>query len=125
MPETTKIRKIERKQEPMSHTEIFRIVHEFVERLLDNGVAAKMGYMTIASLAAILEVRGVIVEIMITDMGEDTHYWLKLPDGRALDPIPPPYLGPPRTYHLLSEPKLATGEYFDPVTGELYEPADQ
>jgi hypothetical protein len=118
MPEITKI---ERKQKPLRDEDLCRIVHEFRRRLQERGIST-LGIMPLASLLAILESHGVAAELMVADMGDD-HYWLKLPDGRALDVFPPLYLGPPRAYHLQSEPSLPTGEHYHPITGELYEPA--
>lgn len=117
----TKITKVERKPKPLRDEELVRLVHEFRYRLRQNGVST-LGMMTLASLMAILESHGVEAELMIADMGDD-HYWLRLPDGRALDVFPPLYIGPPREYHLQSEPSLPTGEHYDPTTGEIYEPA--
>jgi hypothetical protein len=121
MPKT-KLTKIERKSKPLRDEELCRLVHEFRYRLRQNGVST-LGIIPLASLLAILESHGVEAELMIADMGDD-HFWLRLPDGRALDVFPPLYLGPPRTYHLQSDPTLPTGEHYDPATGELYEPVE-
>lgn len=121
MPET-KFTKTERKPEALRDEDLCRIVHTFRKRLRENGIST-LGIMPMASLMAILEMHGVTAELMIADMGDD-HYWLKLADGRALDVFPPLYLGPLRAYHLQSAPTLPTGEHYDPVTGELYEPAE-
>lgn len=111
MPTSTKI---ERKPKPLRDEELCRLVHEFRNRLRENG-RSTIGTLPMASLMAILETHGVTTEFMVTD---DGHYWLKMPDGRALDVFPPLYLGPLRPHHLQS---LPTGEKYDPVTGELYE----
>lgn len=112
--------KIERKPKPLRDEELIAIVHDFRNRLRESG-RSTMGIMPLASLLAILEMHGVTAEIMITDMGSGDHYWLKLPDGRALDVFPPLYLGAPLAYHFQA---LPTGEHYDPMTGEIRDPAE-
>lgn len=65
-------------------------------------------------LASLLNISGVKCEAVESDLGECNHVWIRLADGRALDPtgdqfnlvnsekMPPVYLGPPLKIHALA-----------------------
>jgi hypothetical protein len=68
-------------------------------------------FIVCAPLYCLLGCFGVACEMVETDLGWINHYWLRLADGRALDPtadqfnvldgakMPPVYLGVPTKYH--------------------------
>jgi hypothetical protein len=85
---------------------------EFREDILDGGESWMRCFMVCAPLAPLLRMSGVAVELVESDLGDTNHVWLRLPDGRALDPtadqfegldLPPVYLGPPLRIHAANE----------------------
>lgn len=82
---------------------------EFRRGLIGRHSSVAMCCMICAPLASILSLEGVEAEIVETDLSDKdfkvkNHLWLRLSDGRALDPtadqfdlgLPPVYLGEPR-----------------------------
>ena len=63
-------------------------------------------------LGPLLNLHGVSCEVVESDLGEGNHIWIRLEDGRVLDPTidqfnylfaeswPEVYLGPPTKYHV-------------------------
>jgi hypothetical protein len=100
----------------MTDEELVAFVTEFREGILDGDSPKWMCFAVCAPLATLLGLYGVNVEIIESDLGEFNHVWMRLPDGRALDPtadqfnnyefmdcgfpeMPPVYLGPPAAMH--------------------------
>lgn len=95
----------------MTDAELIEFAQEFREGILDgrpsNGACAAVCW----PLGSLLNMHGVECEYVETDLGAMNHVWLKLSDGRALDPtldqfnhlfsetFPPVYLGRPTKYH--------------------------
>lgn len=96
----------------MTDEELVKFADAFREGILDGGPS----YMTCARvcrpLETLLVLSGVKCEAVESDLGEFNHVWLKLEDGRVLDPTidrfnylfaenwPRVYLGPPTKYHV-------------------------
>ena len=95
----------------MTDEELVEFVTEFRDGILNGRPSKWMCFMVCAPLASLLRLSGVTVEVVESDLGECNHVWLRLPDGRALDPtadqfneygfapMPPVYLGPPQSMH--------------------------
>lgn len=96
----------------MTDEELVHIATDFREGMLDGEPSAMMCAMVCWPLAGLLACYGVEAEAVEGDLGHINHIWLKLPDGRALDPtadqfndmfpkmnLPPVYLGPPLEIH--------------------------
>lgn len=96
----------------MTDKQLVEFATEFREGILDGRSSAWMCAAVCWPLATLLEMHGVKTETVTTDLGEMEHVWLRLADGRALDPtadqfneygfqppMPPVYLGPPTKYH--------------------------
>ncbi|HEU4345779.1 MAG TPA: hypothetical protein VFU31_29875 [Candidatus Binatia bacterium] len=93
--------------------EIKQIALEFRRGLLgDEGSPLGMCYAVSAPLTGLLSFYGVPCELIQTDHSENldsewhAHYWIRLEDGRALDPTfdqfragEPVYLGEPTEFH--------------------------
>ena len=100
----------------MNDEELVTFANEFREGILDGGASALMCFAVCAPLATLLSMHGVECNVAKTDLGWIEHFWLRLPDGRALDPtadqfnnsgygpFPPVYLGAPTTIHQASGP---------------------
>jgi hypothetical protein len=95
--------------------ELMQIVTEFREGILHGRPSDFMCAMVCWPLASYLDMVGFDTETVESDLGEMNHFWLLLPDGRALDPtadqfnrlfpdmaLPPVYLGPPLAIHARS-----------------------
>jgi hypothetical protein len=98
---------------------------DFASELRDGILEGRPSNMACAMvcwpLGSLLSMYGVECEYVETDLGDLNHIWLKLKDGRALDPtldqfnylfaeqFPKVYLGPPTKYHGAS-PSTFTGE---------------
>lgn len=92
--------------------ELVQIASEFREGILDGRPSFMMCAAVSWPLAAYLRaIHGVECETVETDVGECNHFWIKLSDGRALDPTldqfnrwfpwmnyPPVYVGPLAEY---------------------------
>jgi len=96
----------------LSDAKLIRIATEFREGFLDGRSSNWMCAMVCWPLAGLLRVYGIESEAVETDLGEMNHIWLRLSDGRALDPtadqfnrlfpdrnLPPVYLGKPLDIH--------------------------
>lgn len=98
-------------QDGMTDADLIEFATEFREGILDGAPSWMMCFAISAPLAALLELNGVRAELCEGDLGEFNHVWLRLADGRVLDPtadqfndfgfeqMPPVYLGPPTTLH--------------------------
>lgn len=102
----------------MKDKALIKFATAFRDGILDGGSSVWMCFAVCAPLAGLLHAHGVKVELIEADLGACNHVWLRLPDGRALDPtadqfsnyqfaalgietmeLPPVYLGPPLKYH--------------------------
>lgn len=95
----------------MKDAKLIKIATEFRKGILDGRPSRMMCFAICAPLAGLLGACGVDVEVIEGDLGECNHVWLRLADGRVLDPtadqfndygfpeMPPVYLGPPTTIH--------------------------
>ncbi|KQT59997.1 hypothetical protein ASG52_19930 [Methylobacterium sp. Leaf456] len=95
----------------MDDKQLVWFASEFREGILDGGSPRMMCWAVSAPLEALLRMYGVETELAESDLGECNHFFLRLPDGRVLDPtadqfnyvrseaMPPVYLGPPVDLH--------------------------
>jgi hypothetical protein len=95
----------------MTDAELIEFASEFREGILDGKESNWACAMVCCPLATLLNMHGVKCETVESDLGHCNHIWLRLADGRALDPtadqfnylfakdMPPVYLGPPMEYH--------------------------
>jgi len=95
----------------MDDKRLLKYVRAFRRGLLGKRPSNWACAMVCITLAPLLEMQGVRVALVETDLGEMNHVWLRLSDGRALDPtadqfnelfswsLPPVYLGAPLTIH--------------------------
>ena len=99
----------------MGDDEIIEFCKSFRDGILEGRNSAMCCAMVCWPLQALLSIYGVETTAMTTprvicDFGETNHMWLRLPDGRALDPTadqfsnkrrtyPPVYLGKPTRIH--------------------------
>jgi len=95
----------------MTDDDLLAFAAEFREGILDGRSSWMMCFAVSAPLATLLRLHGVDVELVEGDLGEFNHVWLRLSDGRVLDPtadqfndfgfppLPPVYLGPPTGIH--------------------------
>ena len=91
----------------MSDDELKQFATDFRGGILDGRSSEMTCFMVCAPLAGLLQMRGVTVAVEEGDLGFCNHFWLRLQDGRVLDPtadqfnalfslaLPPVYLGPP------------------------------
>ncbi len=101
----------------MTDAELIKFTTEFREGILNGDRSIWMCFAICAPLVTLLNLSGVKAELIESDLGEFNHYWLRLEDGRALDPtadqfnnyqfaslgaggLPPVYLGPPTQLHV-------------------------
>lgn len=103
----------------MTDAEIIECARHVRETVLNGSSSESMCWGVCAPLAEALCARGMQVDLVKGDLGEILHYWLRLPDGRALDPTcdqfvgsllqdaPDVYLGHPTEIHrATSDPPL-------------------
>lgn len=96
----------------LSDSELIEVAREFREGILDGRDSRWMCAMVCWPLVGLLRMYGVESEAVESDLGEMNHIWLRLSDGRALDPtldqfnyyfpnenLPAVYLGTPTKYH--------------------------
>jgi hypothetical protein len=95
----------------MTDAELIEFATEFREGILGGAPSNWMCFAVCAPLAPLLRMSGVEAEMVEGDLGVCNHYWLRLTDGRVLDPtadqfnahqieqMPPVYLGPPALIH--------------------------
>jgi hypothetical protein len=100
----------------MTDSELIECATEFRSGLLDGKPSNMMCAMVCWPLAGLLGMYGVECETVERDLGEMNHVWIKLADGRALDPTldqfnylfneswPAVYLGEPTKYHSEGQP---------------------
>ncbi len=100
----------------MTDRQLVRHAREFRDGILDGDPSTSMCFAICAPLAGLLKFYGVEVELVegMNDIGN--HVWLRLPDGRVLDPtadqyngvhgatFPPVYLGEPTRFHRNEKP---------------------
>lgn len=91
---------------------IVEFATDFREGILDGRSSAWMCAMVCWPLSTLLAMEGLPNETVETDLGHCNHIWIRLADGRALDPtadqfnamfpglrMPPVYLGKPCAIH--------------------------
>lgn len=91
----------------MTDQELIQFATEFRAGLLGKRSSARCCLVVCSPLATLLGLHGVAMELVESDLGKGrNHVWLRLADGRALDPTadqfatyPPVYLGPPKKIH--------------------------
>ena len=96
----------------MTDAELIEFATEFREGILDGGPSDMMCAAVCWPLVGLLNISGVKCEAVESDLGEYIHVWIRLADGRALDPtgdqfnylfpdldMPPVYLGQPTALH--------------------------
>lgn len=94
----------------MTDEELLTFAREFREGILDGRPSALHCAMVCWPLVTLLNLNGVDCESQesTVDLGDHTmsHIWIRLADGRALDPtadqfgkLPPVYLGEPTEIH--------------------------
>lgn len=88
--------------------QIIEFASEFRTGILDGEDSWMMCAAVCYPLVTLLNMSGIKAEIIESDLGECNHVWMRLADGRALDPtadqfpdmnLPPVYLGPPTKIH--------------------------
>ena len=100
------------KKGKMTDAELIEFALEFRAGILDGRDSKFMCAMVCEPLSGLLQMYGVKTEVIESDLGEYNHVWLRLADGRALDPtadqfnwlfpdlaMPPVYLGTPTKLH--------------------------
>jgi hypothetical protein len=95
----------------MEDKELITFATDFREGILSGKSSALMCGAVSWPLASLLRVNGVKCDTVESDLGFINHFWIKMPDGRALDPtadqfntmfdldLPPVYLGEPLNIH--------------------------
>ena len=98
----------------MRDAELVDFATEFRTGILDGRASRDMCFVVSAPLASLLRLHGVEAELVESDIGESNHFWIRLADGRVLDPtadqfdetLPPVYLGPPTEIHATQVPYI-------------------
>jgi hypothetical protein len=98
--------------EPLTDAQLIAYASAFRMGIIGRDSSARKCFMVCAPLAGLLETIGVKAELVQSDLGWMNHFWLRLEDGRVLDPtadqfndvdedakMPAVYLGPPTKYH--------------------------
>lgn len=91
----------------MNDKQLVKFAAEFREGILDGRGSDLMCFMVCAPLVTLLSMHGVKCTMVNGEDDERNHFWIKLADGRVLDPtadqlnrkLPPVYLGPPTATH--------------------------
>lgn len=90
----------------MTDRQLLRFAAAFREGILDGGPSRLMCAAVSWPLAGLLRCNGVKCETVEGEVGDCNHIWIRLADGRVLDPTadqfgdyPPVYLGPPNELH--------------------------
>lgn len=94
----------------MTDSELLEFAASFREGVLEGHPSRFMCAAVSWPLAALLRCSGVDCETVEVDLGDCNHVWIRLADGRALDPTadqfnffprqyPPVYLGEPTELH--------------------------
>lgn len=94
----------------MTDEELIEFATEFREGILDGRQSARMCAMVCWPLVTLLNMHGVACEAIESAFDDGNHVWIKLADGRVLDPtadqfgqLPTVYLGEPTDIHLPPE----------------------
>lgn len=100
----------------MTDAELIDFATEFRDGILGGQSSQWMCAAVSWPLASLLRCSGVECDTVESDLGECNHIWIKLADGRALDPTsdqfniwfphknyPPVYLGEPMELHPMTE----------------------
>jgi hypothetical protein len=94
----------------MTDAELVECAQEFRDGISDGHPSDSMCFAVCAPLVGLLNFYGVTAELVECENGLCNHFWIRLVDGRALDPtadqfnrlfadnLPPVYLGPPTKY---------------------------
>lgn len=98
----------------MTDAELIELVTDFRQGVIGDGDSAWKCAVVCWPLAGYLVFLGVECECIESDLGHCNHIWIRLADGRALDPtadqfnrlfpdlgLPPVYLGQPIAIHPL------------------------
>lgn len=97
--------------EAMTDDELIDFAAGFREGILDGKPSEMMCFAVCVPLEGLLRFHGIEVELVEGDSDECNHFWLRLADGRVLDPtadqfnedraepLPPVYLGLPTDIH--------------------------
>lgn len=109
----------------MTDAELLEFTQEFRDGILDGGPSDMRCFMVCAPLVTLLNMSGVPAKLeeaksVRTVYGECNHVWIKLSDGRVLDPtadqfnsrrrkMPPIYLGKPTSLHRHTPPTKEEG----------------
>lgn len=95
----------------MTDVEMVEFATEFREGILDGRPSNWLCAAVSWPLAGMLRLHGIECEAVESDLGGLNHVWIRLNDGRALDPTadqfnelfgfdnPPVYLGQPKDIH--------------------------
>ena len=90
----------------MTDAELVKFATEFRKGVLGRSSSALMCAAVCMPLVTLLDIHGVKAELMESETETCNHVWLRLADGRVLDPtsdqfgeLPPVYLGPPTALH--------------------------
>ncbi len=95
----------------MTDEDLLTFATEFRDGILDGRKSDWMCFAICAPLSTLIRMHGVENTLVESDLGELNHIWIRLSDGRALDPtadqfndygfppMPPVYLGPPTNLH--------------------------
>jgi len=94
----------------MSDDDLIEFASEFRAGILGERSSAWTCAMVCWPLVTLLNLHGVSCEAVESDLGDCNHIWIKLSDGRVLDPTadqfnyfpkqyPPVYLGPRTEIH--------------------------
>lgn len=96
----------------MDDTQLLKFVGSFRAGILNGRSSDRMCFMVCAPLETLLNLHGVNCKMVVSDLGECEHVFLKLEDGRVLDPtgdqfnylfpdlnMPKVYLGPVAQIH--------------------------
>src|SRR5689334_11816299 len=95
----------------MTDAQLIEFTAAFRDGILDGDDSWMMCAAVCYPLVTLLNMHGVKAELVETDLGECNHIWMRLADGRALDPTadqfnklfgyeyPAVYLGEPMKLH--------------------------
>ncbi len=96
----------------MTDKKLVKFASEFRKGMLGGEPSDMMCFAICSPLSTLLQMHGVECEVVEVDLGHCNHVWLRLSDGRALDPtadqfnrlfpdldLPPVYLGEPTAIH--------------------------
>lgn len=95
----------------MTDKQLLKFARAFRNGIIGKGQSRYMCAAVSMPLCSLLALHGIEAEVVESDLGEINHVWIRLADGRALDPtadqfndyglprLPPVYLGPPLKIH--------------------------